>query len=76
MKPSLMGKNSYDGLVLNATHLIKPRLGSNWYTQTDITEVVIPLRIIVHPKLNVLSQLFQQLPRKFMYKITVLFIVI
>ena len=36
--------------VLNVTYLKKLRHGSKWYTQTDGTEVVILLQIIVNPK--------------------------
>ena len=42
----------YCEIVVNATYLSKWIHGSNWYTKPDINEVVIPLHIIVHPKIN------------------------
>ena len=42
---------SHGERVVNVTYLTKLRHGSKWYTQTDGTEVVILLHIIVHPKL-------------------------
>ena len=40
-------------MAINATYLTKLRLGSIRYTQTDITEVFVPLCMIINPKLNV-----------------------
>ena len=44
--------------VLNVTYLAQLRLGSNWYTQTGINEVIITLPIIVHSKLNVFPGIY------------------
>ena len=38
--------------IVNETYLKKLRLRSDWYTQTDSTKFIIPLLVIVHPKLN------------------------
>ena len=43
--------------VIDVTHLKKLRHGSKWYTKTDVTDVVILLHIIVHPKLEVPARL-------------------
>ena len=44
---------SHGERVINVTYLKKLRHGSKWYTQTDVTEVVILLQINFHPKLEV-----------------------
>ena len=38
--------------VVDLTYLTKLRHGSNWYAETDITNVFIPLSIIIHQKLK------------------------
>ena len=48
---------SHGERVINVTYLKKLRNGSTWCTQTDVTEVVIILHIIVHPKLEVSPRL-------------------
>ena len=46
-------KKLFSEIVVNKVYLTKLRLESNNYTKTDSTEVVIPLRIIAHAKINV-----------------------
>ena len=48
---------SHGESVINVTYLTKLRHVSKLYTQTDGTEVVILLHIIVHPKLEVSPRL-------------------
>ena len=44
---------SYVVIVVNVTYLTKVRHGTKWPTQADGGEIIVPLCIIVHPKLNV-----------------------
>ena len=44
---------SFGEIVVIATYLTKLRLGSNWYTKTNSTDVIITLLIIFHLKLNI-----------------------
>ena len=53
LKSTLYGQTTFSGeRVVNKNNLTKLRLGSNWYAQTDITEVIITLVIIFHINLK------------------------
>ena len=63
------GKNIlFDEMLVNETYLTKRIHRSNWYTQIDITEVVIPLNIIFHPNLNFFPKCVNNFPGKWCIK--------